>query len=257
MTLPGQAILTEIEDWKDRICFPDLDSINWEQQAARDMEHCDPGRITMAMNINGMFERMHACMGMENALCALLENPEACYEFAGAIADHKIRLIKKLREFYKIDVFDMNDDYGMNDRMFMSLDVWRAVFKPHLKRIIEAAHQCGMIYEHHSCGYIEPLVEDLVQIGADALDVWQVCNRNMRQIKDRYQNVLTFCGGFDSQGVFDRHDATYEECYAETARVLRLMAPGGSYIAFTITIGDRFLPPFNQAMQEIGRTIYK
>ena len=257
MPLPGQPMLADIEDWRGDVLFPDLDSIDWEKQAKQDMRFCDPDKITMAMSINGMFERMHSCMGMENTLCALLENPEECYNFAGAIADHKIRMIQKLKCFYEIDVFDMNDDYGMNDRMFMSLDTWRTIFKPHLKRIVTAAHECGMIYEHHSCGYIEPLVGDLVEIGVDALDVWQVCNKNMRSLKDQYQKVLTFCGGFDSQGVFDRQDATYEDCYRETARVLNLMAPGGSYIAFTITIGNQFVPPFNQAVNEIGRTIYR
>lgn len=257
MPLPGGSILQDVTDWESVITFPDLDKINWKEQVAQDMRQCDPNKVTMAMSINGMFERMHSCMGMEDTLCALLEYPEACYNFAGAIADHKIRVIRRLKKYYNIDVFDMNDDYGMNDRMLMSLDTWRTIFKPHLKRIVEATHECGMIYEHHSCGYIEPLISDLVEIGVDALDVWQVCNKNMRELKDQYQDVLTFCGGFDSQGVFDRQGVTYDECYQETARVINLMAPGGSYIAFTITIGKQFVEPFNQAVKDIGENIYK
>jgi hypothetical protein len=119
------------------------------------------------------------------------------------------------------------------------------------------AHGHGLLYQHHSCGYIEPIVPDLIEIGVDALDIWQICNKNMRQLKDQYQDVLTFCGGFDNQGVFDRDGATFQDYYDETARVLRLMAPGGSYIAFTISATFEFFPAFNLAVNNIGKLIYR
>ena len=139
----------------------------------------------------------------------------------------------------------------MNDKMFMSLDTWRTIFKPQLKRVVDAVHENGMLYEHHSCGYIEPIVPDLIEIGVDALDVWQVCNTNMRSLKDQYQHQLTFCGGFDNQGVFDKLGVTFEECYEETKRAVELMAPGGSYIAFTVTVSNDFQPAFQKAMMDM------
>ena len=253
----GAALFDDICDWREKVVFPDLDALNWEAQRALDTKHFVPGRINMAMSINGMFERMHACMGMENALCALVTDPEACYEFAGAVADHKIAMMRKLKQYnYGIDIFDMNDDYGMQGRMIMSLDQWREIYKPHLKRIVDAAHDCGFLYQHHSCGFIEPIIPELVEIGVDALDVLQTCNTNMRTLKDQYQHVLTFCGGFDNQGVFDRPNVTDRECYDETIRAVKEMAPGGSYVAFTVTVSSRFSQPFISAMQDVGREVY-
>jgi len=257
MPTTGIILLDDVSRWKDVIHFPDLESIDWETQAIIDMANCDKDKLNVAISINGVFERMHACMGMENAMCSLLTDPEASYEFASAIADHKIRMIEKLARHYEFDVFNGHDDYGTNDNLFMSPDLWRQFFKPQLKRIVDAAHDHGLLYQHHSCGYFEPIVPDLIEIGVDALDIWQVCNKNMRQLKDQYQDVLTFCGGFDNQGVFDRDGATFQDYYDETARVLRLMAPGGSYIAFTISAKFEFFPAFNLAVDNIGKLIYR
>lgn len=244
-------LLQDITEWREKVMFPDLETINWEEQAKRDTAHFQKDKLNMAMNINGPFERIHACLGMMDTLCALVEEEEECIEFTRAIADHKIRLIDKVARYYNVDVFNMHDDYGMNDNMFMSLDTWRRIFKPQLKRIVEAVHEKGMLYEHHSCGFIEPIVPDLVEIGVDALDVWQVCNTNMRSIKDKYQKQLTFGGGFDNQGVFDKVGVTFEECYNETKRAVELMAPGGSYVAFTITVTNDFQPAFQKAMMDM------
>ena len=255
MPTTGQILLDDVTRWKDVVKFPDLDLINWNEQAAADCAANEKDRLNVAVSINGLFERLHACMGMENSLCSLLTNPSDCYEFASAVADHKIRMVEKVAQYYDFDVFNMHDDYGTNDRLFMSPELWRECFKPLLKKVVDAVHAKGMIYQHHSCGFIEPIVPDLVEIGVDALDIWQVSNKNMRALKDQYQGVLTFCGGFDNQSVFDRADATYQEHYDETMRVLKLMAPGGSYIAFTITAKHFFLPAFNQAVMDFNRSV--
>lgn len=250
-----KPLLPDVTRWEEFVRIPNLEDMDWEKQAAADMAAAIPDRLHMTMSLNGMFERLHACMGMENALCSLASEPEACGAFASAIADHKIRMIEKIDQYYDIDVFNMNDDYGFNDHLFMSVDTWRAVYKPQLKRIIDAAHAHGMFYHQHCCGYLEPLVEDFVELGVDALDVWQASNKNMRAYKDRYQHVLTFCGGFDNIGVFDRLGATYEECYEETMSVLKKMAPGGSYIAYTVTAKTDFLPAFNQAVLDYRASV--
>ena len=69
------------------------------------------------MVINGMFERMYACMGFENALMALIEDPESCKDFFHAMADWKIEYFKKIGKYYDIDILNAHDDYGSNDLM--------------------------------------------------------------------------------------------------------------------------------------------
>ncbi|WKY48182.1 uroporphyrinogen decarboxylase family protein [Eubacteriaceae bacterium ES3] len=258
MTTPGKILFDEISDWREYVNFPDLEKIDWEKQADIDVHTdfmalvagaglvpmadgksaYDEDKLVLCMVINGPFERLHALMGFENALIALATEPEECYEYFKAVADWKIEYFKKIAKYYKVDVINGHDDYGSKDRMFMSPDTWRKLIKPHLKRMVEACHESGVLYQHHSCGHIEPILEDLVEIGVDAIDTLQGgSNKNLVALKKEFGDRITFCGGFDNQGVLELPDVTEDEIKAEYRRVVDGLAPAGSFVVFPITIG--------------------
>lgn len=244
MVKPGTQRLSDVTRWKEELVFPDLDAIDWEAAAAKETAKWDrENKISFMMLINGIFERTHALMGFEDALCAMYEEPEAYHELIEAITDYKVKLIGIIGKYYKPDVLCFHDDYGANDRMLMSVAQWEEFFKEPLRRVIEAAHEAGIIYEHHSCGYIAPIFDQLVELGIDAIDPLQISNP-VREMKDKYQDRVTFVGGFDNQNVFDRVGVTEEEIRAEVARAYEVMAPGGSFVAFPLTVSFDFVPTF-------------
>lgn len=244
MVKPGTKRLADICNWKEELVFPDLKSIDWEAAAEKETAEWDrENKISYMMLINGIFERTHALMGFEDALCAMYDEPEAYKELINAITDYKIELIRIIGKYYKPDVLCFHDDYGSNDRMLMSVDLWEEFFKEPLKRVIDETHRQGMIYEHHSCGYIEPIFDQLVEMGIDAIDPLQISNP-IRQLKDKYQDRVTFVGGYDNQNVFDKVGVTEEEIRAEVRRVLKELAPGGSFVAFPLTVTFDFVPIF-------------
>ena len=244
MVKPGTKVITDITKWREQVVFPDLESIDWSAAAAVETASWDKeNKICYLMLINGMFERTHALMGFEDAFVAMYEEPEEYQALVDAITDYKIRLIEIMGEYYKPDVLCFHDDYGANDRMLLSPDLWRQFFKEPLRRVIEATHKAGILYEHHSCGYIEPIFEELVEIGIDAIDPMQISNP-VRELKDKFQDKVTFVGGYDTQNVFDRPGVTEEEIRNEVRRTLYELAPGGSYISFPLSLTFGFVPTF-------------
>ena len=272
-----EPILKDIADWKSVVHFPDLEAVDWKTQADIDLHtnfgafvagaglvpyenggmSIDGDKLRVCMCINGSFERLHALMGMEGALVALMTDPDACYDFFSAMADWKIAYFKKIAQYYPVDVINAHDDFGTNDRMFMSPDLWRQLLKPHLKRIVDAVHEMGLIYQHHSCGYIEPIFGDLVEIGVDAIDTLQACNTHLAELKAQYGDKITFCGGFDTNGVLDRPNVTPEEIKAEYRRVIDMLAPGGSYVIYPITATFNFVGPFLEEHFQYGMHFYE
>ncbi len=97
-------------------------------------------------------------------------------------------------------------------------------------RLVSAVHEAGLIYQHHSCGYVEPILEDMAEIGVDAIDALQACNKNLAQIMPRLQDRLAFCGGFDNQRVLDVPGISTEAVKKEYRRVIDSLVPGGSYV---------------------------
>ena len=244
MVKPGTQRLTDITKWREELVFPDLDAIDWEAAAAKETANWDrENKVSFMMLINGIFERTHALMGFEDALCAMYEEPEEYQALVDAITDYKVKVIEIIGKYYKPDVLSFHDDFGANDRMMMSADLWREFFKEPLRRVIDAAHAQGIIYEHHSCGYIEPIFDELVELGIDAIDPLQITNP-IRELKDKYQDKVTFVGGYNTQDVFDRPGVTEEEIRAEVARTMEELAPGGSFVAFPLTVTFDFVPTF-------------
>ena len=277
MTMAGHELLEDITQWREVVKFPDLEAIDWEASAERDT-HMDPlafqagaqvvplrdgksvydsGNLVSCMVINGPLERLHALMGFENALMALVEEPEACSEFFSAMVDYKIAFYKKIKQYYKVDIINQHDDLGSADRLFMSPATFRAVLKPHMARLVKAVHDLGYIYQHHSCGYIEPLIDDFVEIGVDALDVLQACNTNIAEYKQRLGHKLTFIGGVDNQHITDIPNANEEAIRKEYRRVIDTLAPGGSYIAYPCGRSDLAKGAFMDEHFKYGVSFYR
>ena len=68
---------------------------------------------------------------------------------------------------------------------------------------------------HHADSFLEPIVEDMAEIG---IDIWQgvLPTNNIAAISEKVGDRMMLMGGIDS--VIDREDATEEEIRAETRR---------------------------------------
>ena len=169
-------VLADICDWREDVHFPDLDAWDWEE--AKKIDHIDEidreNNHVQLVLLTGLWERLHCLMGFENALCALLEDPEECAAYFEAMADHKIRLIGKLHEHYKPDSILFHDDYGTQRAPFFSPETWRELVKPQLKRIVDYTHSLGIIFMLHSCGKYDDIIPDICEIGVDTLQCMDI-----------------------------------------------------------------------------------
>jgi hypothetical protein len=230
-------VLTDITKWKEQVTLPDLDEVDWKSESKKDFEILHTDRKNFVQDLfccNGIFERLHFMMGFENALCAIMEEPEAVYDFVGTLADIKIKAIGIAAKYYKPDVFTYLDDYSHINGLMISPSIFRKIFKPHLKRIFDAINKTDMIAKFHCCGKMEQLAEDFVEIGAKALDPCQPCN-DVAAIKKRVGNTC-IVGGLDVQHVIDVPEATEEAIRAEVRRCIDTYAGGGHYIPYAASL---------------------
>jgi uroporphyrinogen decarboxylase len=194
------------------------------------MMHVDREQEAVScLMMSGTFERMNQLIGFENALCAFYEYPDEVHEFFEAMCEYKLKCIDLTYKYLKPDIIHMHDDWGTNDNMFFSPEIWREFIKPIEKRLADRIHEYGMIYMHHSCGYITPIVGDLVEIGVDSWHSVQPVN-DLKGLKEAYGERIVFAGAVDPQ-VTDRPGATEEEIRAEVRRVIDTLGKGGGLMA--------------------------
>ena len=79
---PGAPYITDMNTWKDKITFPDLDQYEWE--SLRKDINPDDDRVTHATILNGIFERLISFMDFDRAAMALIDEDRNDVWFAAA-----------------------------------------------------------------------------------------------------------------------------------------------------------------------------
>lgn len=77
--------------------------------------------------------------------------------------------------------------------------LYRRFAWPYEKRVVEEAHALGLPYMLHICGKTEPILEDMVATGADALELDY--KTDARRAHDVLLGRTTFVGNLDPSGV--------------------------------------------------------
>jgi uroporphyrinogen-III decarboxylase len=75
--------------------------------------------------------------------------------------------------------------------------LWRELFKPLYRDYIEIAHRAGKRAFMHSDGYILPILQDLVDLGLDALNSQIFCMGT--EALSAFRGRITFWGEIDRQ----------------------------------------------------------
>lgn len=133
-------------------------------------------------------------------------------------------------------------DFGTQNGPFMSNDMFRELYKPYYKRVCDWIHKNTNWKTYaHTCGAIEPLLNDFIEMGLDIVNPVQLSAKGMdaRQLKDTYGDKIVFWGGgVDTQEVLPH--GTPEEVEAQVKERLEILSKGGGYVFNTIhnIVGD-------------------
>ncbi|RJQ59220.1 MAG: hypothetical protein C4530_09485 [Desulfobacteraceae bacterium] len=133
----------------------------------------------------------------------------------------------------KIDIFFMGDDFGTQNGLIMSLQMWRKFYKPGFKKFIDLAHRFGIKVMHHTCGAVIGLIPDFIECGLDILQSLQpaAAGMDMQKIKKEYGGSICFQGGIDIQHTMPHGSPADVE--KEVLDRIRTLSPGGGFILCT------------------------
>ncbi len=100
-----------------------------------------------------------------------------------------------------VDILHLGDDVGMQQAIMMSEAMYREWLKPRLARVIAAARaeKPDILIFYHSCGYVEPLIDDLIDAGVDILNPVQPECMEFEEIHVKYGDQLSFNGTLGTQ----------------------------------------------------------
>ncbi|MEI6500123.1 MAG: uroporphyrinogen decarboxylase family protein, partial [Armatimonadota bacterium] len=129
-----------------------------------------------------------------------------------------------------VDIVWIGDDLGTQRSLVMSPAQYRQWYRPHHQQIVDRLRSLrpDVKIAFHCCGHVTPLIGDLIEIGVDILEAVQSEAMDLSELKREYGADITFWGGVGAQSILS---GTPEDVRQGVRETLRLMAPGGGYIA--------------------------
>jgi uroporphyrinogen decarboxylase len=112
----------------------------------------------------------------------------------------------------------------------MSPATFREMVKPKMGYMIGELKRSSSAVKvaFHSDGYIEPVIDDLVEVGVDLLNPVQPESMDPAALKQRYGRRLAFWGTVSTQRTFPFGSAA--QVRAEVRERIRACGPGGGFL---------------------------
>ena len=161
--------------------------------------------------------------GMEPALMNILSRPQL---FNALIQRHHEIVMDILTRSARAargvcDLAWLGDDVAGQNGMIISPALWRKHIKPYLAEQVRVLRENDLMVLFHSCGAVRPILPDLIDIGINALLVFQTTARGMDavSIAREFGGQMVFYGGIDVQQIlsFGSPDQVQAEVKANIA----------------------------------------
>ncbi len=174
------------------------------------------------------FERMQFLRGTENLLQDLVLNKQLVMKLRDMVHEYNLEHIRRWLAT-DVDALWLMDDWGAQNNLLISPDMWTKIFKPLYREYCEMIHAAGKFVFLHSDGWIEILYDEFVDVGVDAINSQLFC-MNIERIGELHQGKITFWGELDRQWLLP--SGTPEEIRQAVRRVRRALDDGsGGVIA--------------------------
>jgi uroporphyrinogen decarboxylase len=146
-----------------------------------------------------------------------------------------------------IDVVASSDDVADNRRSIISPEMYRKFIKPRHKQYFDSLrkHTSAKIH-YHSCGAVEEMIPDFIDIGVDAINPIQVSAGEMDNtawLNKKYGDEIVFWGAIDNVRVLP--NGSPDQVREEVKKRIKDLAPGGGYVLSAIHNIQPDVPPEN------------
>ncbi|MGF1448566.1 MAG: uroporphyrinogen decarboxylase family protein [Opitutales bacterium] len=169
----------------------------------------------------GIFECLNQAFGIENHLCYLLEYADELQEVYARQAKWNQTVANNLIDL-GADMIHVSDDWGSQDSLLFSPEIWHSLIAPHHRSTAEAVRCRGAFLSLHSDGYIWPVLAETAAMGYQLVHPFQEsAGMDWRAYRQDFADSFSIMGGMCVQTTVGFGDLAKVE--AELKRVFELM----------------------------------
>lgn len=225
--LSAGGVFADCEDVREVADFqwPDPDYLDFSEVLDR---LCTAGDFYRASGFwSPFFHDVADFFGMENYFLKMFTHPEVVH----AVTKHVVDFYAEAnRRFFAaadglVDAFFFGNDFGTQLDLLVSPGTFNEFIFPYLHQLTDIAHHHGLQVILHSCGAINKVIAQLIEIGVNALHPLQAKAANMSAevLAAEFRGRVAFIGGIDTQELLVT--GSPEAVKAEVRRVKRILGP--------------------------------
>jgi hypothetical protein len=148
------------------------------------------------------------------------------------IIEYSWKLMLEAAQGYEPIIIGTASDLGQRDRPLINPKQWARFIKPHYSKLMDVAHKKGCFTWQHCCGFMEPLLPDLIEAGLDAIQSLEPqAGVDIERVKENHGDKIVLVGGMDSTNTLSF--GTVDDVIADAKKCMKAGMPGGGYFAGT------------------------
>jgi len=148
--------------------------------------NCDQAPFSLASMIRGS----------QDLMTDLILNPDKVHQLLKYATEAGIQFIRLMAE---TDAHMVSNGDSVAGPEMIPPEFYREFALPYEKRLVNEAHRLGLPYTLHICGNTDVILEDMVQTGADALELDYLTD--IQKIYDHCHSSTLMIGNLDPSGV--------------------------------------------------------
>lgn len=210
----------------------DFAAFPWEQAADHDLskfravqQFLPPGMKIVALS-GKIFTLSWMLMGYEDFCINLKLDPELVEQVVAKVEQIQYDALCKVIEMPNVAAFWAVDDLAFGTGTIISPADTRRLILPRYRRFAELCHAHGKPFFFHSDGVLWDILDDLIDLGVDALHPIDPTCMDIDEVKRRYGDRLCLFGNIPNDLLMA---GTPAEVAALTRQRIRTLAPGGGY----------------------------
>jgi uroporphyrinogen decarboxylase len=173
--------------------------------------------------------------GTEKIFLDLALQPEMAETIFTRIKTFYLEYLQRILEAArgKIDIVMTGDDFGAQNSLLISANMWRKFIKPGFTEYLDLIRRHDTISMHHSCGSVVDIIPDMIESGLDVLQSIQPETKGMslENLAHLFGNRLCFQGGISIQKTMPY--GTREQIRREVKSNADIARKSGGYIFCT------------------------
>ncbi|MBA7500000.1 MAG: methyltransferase [Clostridia bacterium] len=214
----------------NRITDEELDFLEAQAREIKNNTDC-----AILGSFGGNFMEMgHMLFGYQEFMVSLILNKSFIEYFLSKLEEKYLEEIELYlnRVGKYIDIIVLGDDYGTQEGLQISLEMFRQLFKPHLKALCDFIEKRSDVYIFlHSCGSVSKLIPDFIDAGIQILNPVQTSAKGMSPefLKREFgKDIVFWGGGCDTQRILPF--GTLEEVENDVKKRIDIFAPKGGFV---------------------------